>query len=176
MTREPMMDITVEDILAEDVLPALMSDEKWVVPFPQANSVDCILQLLLNTEIEGTTLSTYIVANVVNSNRQAQYYAAAAVYLGLCRKIGVLYYPTAEGMQIQKAFEPERSQKLAAYMLSHSVIGRWYTKVFLKHTMNERLALIQTGFKTDLSEVTMQRRSQCLLSWMAWIQNHLPSL
>lgn len=166
----------LDDILMQETLPPLNCEAKQAVPFPQANSLDCVLQTVLNTDKEGSILTSYIVTNVVNNKRQAAYYVNAAMYLGLCKRIGEVYYPTGLGLKIQRAKPAQRKMLLASIALSHPVISRWFTQIFLYTNSAERMKFISAGFKDPLSTVTKTRRSQCVLAWLAWIQNNLPRL
>ena len=136
----------IDDILEEEALPLIDSKMHSGVPFPQANSVECILRILVNTEEEGCTLLSYIVRNIVNSERQALYYVNATIYLGLCRRVGDFYYLTADGLKVRNASKSRQKNVLASIMLSHSVIGRWYSQVFLYDSVRERLSFLQSGY------------------------------
>ncbi len=164
----------IDDILEEEALPLIDSKKHSGVPFPQANSVECILQILLNTEEEGSTLCSYIVRNIVNSERQASYYVNAAIYLGLCKKVGDFYYLTGNGLRVRNSSGSRQRNVLASIMLSHPVIGRWYSQVFLYDSVKERLSFLQSGFEGSLSVTTIERRCMCVLTWMSWIQTNLP--
>jgi len=168
--------IDIDEILADDKLPAFEVENDNAVPFPQANSMTSILDAVLNTDDEGSTIQSYLAVNVVNSQRQALYYVNAAIYLGLCKKIGEVYYPTGLGLRLKKAERAKRNGLLAAMVLSHPVIGRWYSKVFMYDSFRDRLSFIETGFESQMARSTMERRSQCVLSWLAWVQKNLPEL
>lgn len=171
----------LSELLEEDLGAfAQTTQETSETPFPQANSLDRILDLVKTVRLTGVEQSVFIETGVVNNARQADYYANAAIYLALVKKVGERYYPTGMGVKLQNlTSRQEQCQMLAAIALAHPTIGMVYSSVFMFATEEERKKMIMTTVdmgRNVLAQATLKRRADGVYAWLVWIQKHLVQL
>lgn len=167
-------------LLDEDYAPLIKTtQETRLTPFPQANSLERVLQIVCAVTAFGVEQEAFIRLGIVNNARQADYYVNAAIYLGLVKKVGDRYFPTGVGARLKMATGTRQLEMLAAVTLSHPTVAEVYACIFIFDTVEERkqaiLSMVDMG-PNVLAEATLMRRADCVYAWLAWIQRHLPRL
>ena len=163
-------DFTRRDLL--DVLRDTPRDEEPAVAFPQANSLERVLnlcELLLAqpmTPLDVTAAYDFTL-------RQAGYYTAAARFLGLIRKDGPAFRLTAEGRRLLSLGYRRRQAALTSRMARSRVFRSLLSLGAHKPsavTVEEARELLRTERPPDVwSEKTLSRRASTAVSWVNWL-------
>jgi hypothetical protein len=143
------------------------------IPFPQANDLDKVADLVLLVEKDINTKPELADAFEFDE-RQADYYANAARYLGLIEKVGNEFQLTDSGREfLQIEALSSRTLFFVSQML-HSPTLRQVIQRLEQREMNvdrisneEIAAIIETN--TDLTGSTPARRASTVRSWLNWI-------
>lgn len=145
--------------------------------YPQANSLDTVLDVILFLSVVGKSVYDLVKAGVVNSSRQARYYYNAAAFLGFCYRRGDYFYPTELRDALSAAAEARRHSLFAAMVLENSRINSLYVGVFRYVDRESRIKWIEEQIAPHIvAHATLRRRASCLHAWFAWIQQNLQSL
>jgi hypothetical protein len=160
------------------------------VPYPQADSFDRIISLLVSMdESDGTLYKDDVAAQQVFHKRQADYYLNAAEYLGLVEerdRKSQLYGLTVLGTSVVSAGPALRSRLLIERLLADPVI-RPVFGLARQHPITPRSSevhqeaekvirtLMKSGQITNLdpTKSTPERRAKTLVAWCAWIVEHV---
>lgn len=145
------------------------------VPFPQANSLDKVIELCRSLDMHDMTLDE--IANRFSfTTRQASYYANAGVYLGLTKKVT---YPN-RGIELDTLGKlylscnaEESNAFLARVVLRHKPFKETFRLLAQSGSMpdKDRIAdLIDTY--TNCTGSTPKRRASTVAAWIEWIWNH----
>ena len=152
-----------------------------LIPFPQADSFERVINLceLLN---ENNILNRdYITDNYDFNARQTNYYTDAGRYLGLIDKKQedreVIYFLTEYGQKLFNLSIIDRQQKFIELILSHLVFNRALNLYFKKGESPNKDEIIEIMKKSNLfnvnSESTFKRRSSTISSWINWILDQI---
>lgn len=149
------------------------------VPFPQADNVDRLLELMEFLAIEPKTVAE-IASEYEFDQRQSDYYFNALKFLGLAQntedKEGT---PQRELTSLgEKIISQPYKQKiigLATQMTKISPIANVFIRS-LKENINPSLddaknELANSVYGHKLSEVTIARRAQTIVSWSKWLHS-----
>lgn len=161
----------------ETILNSVLIIDETKLPFPQANSMERIINLceLLN---ENEFISKEnITQNYDFNSRQTDYYLNAGKYLGLVSDYkkdeelgGVL---TENGNNIFNLSIKERQIEFIKAILSHKVYNEVLKRYFENGEMpskNEIVIIMKVSNLHNVkSDVTFFRRSSTILSWINWI-------
>ena len=146
------------------------------IPFPQANSVERILNMLIYLyENVGATSEQVTLENEFVS-RQTNYYMCAMQYLGLVLKDSKgMYRLTSKGIELAKSDIKTRHLGLAGQMIEHEVFRECF-KISLSHgEIPSQPVIVEVMKKSNLyninSETTYFRRSSTIYAWLYWILN-----
>jgi hypothetical protein len=176
-----------ESILSKAELEQLLSqplDEiRMDVPFPQADSINRIISLLTSIDLNGGEIHKEDVATQqVFVERQTDYYANAALYLGLVeiskrdKRIVVL---TSLGYKVVQNGVISQTKVMAARLLRDPIVRSVFLEMKLKsyafssdeiHQFAEKM-MIQNNIQ--LAKSTISRRAQTVCSWCRWLEEHL---
>ena len=152
------------------------------IPFPQADSFARIINLCELLNQHKFLTKEYITENYYFSekhfdDRQTNYYADAARYLGLVdkkkenNKVG--YFLTNTGNNLFKLSISDRQLFLAKLILSHSVFNKALKLYFEKLDSPNKSEIVDLMKQSNLYEVhsesTFERRASTVLSWTKWI-------
>jgi hypothetical protein len=169
-------DIELNDI-TEMLSQVKIGPEPEGIPFPQADVFPRVLDLLMQIHSINSPLSQEdITINYAFNIRQAQYYADAAIYLGLIQKRynrdqGVLYSMTEKGARIMKWTPKKRNLSLIKCILEKKYFNQalqLYIENF-ERPAREHIVEIMTNGNLNLSASTIERRSRTVLAWIDWI-------
>lgn len=143
------------------------------VPFPQANDLDKVVDLVMLIEGDIRTKSE-IADSFEFDERQADYYANAARYLGLVDRYGSEFQLTAQGREflgietLASRTHFLLSQMLRRPALRQAIQHLEYRKMNVERISDHEIAGIIEA-NTDLSGSTPGRRASTVRSWMNWI-------
>ena len=171
--------LSFAELLAEEEVPVKVVSSTSIkdIPYPQANSLDVVLQVIEALRPQGNSIYDLVGMGIVKSARQASYYYNAAEFLGFCFKRNDFYCPTERVERILSIEGSARKSLFAAMVLSCQFVGRLYCGVFGYNGREERLKWIESKMAHKItSKVTLRRRAECLLSWISWIQENLPKI
>lgn len=143
------------------------------IPFPQADSIERVLDLVHVLHNEGTPMSREKICelNLDFTPRQAKYYADAGAYLGLTRHDGMNVVLSKNGTKL--AASPLKVQTLGyiQLILQHYAFHKSLQLAMSKGGLipsNNELALI-IAEQHHLGESTLLRRAQTIRAWLKWI-------
>lgn len=146
------------------------------IPFPQADRFERVIDLLTQLCAKGSLHQEEITTNYAFDIRQAQYYTNAGRYLGLIDRkpapeSGVVYSLTALGMLIMRKEPRMRNLALVELILSRKV---FYEAVsYYLHNAklpdNSDVVCFMEKAELSISNATIERRAQSVISWMRWI-------
>ncbi len=146
------------------------------VPFPQANDLDKVADLISLIE-EGVSSKSEIAEYFELDERQGDYYANAARYLGMLEKRGDKFCLNDSGykfLQIDSA--PSRTHFFVSQMLQRPTFRAAIRLLeqrdmhVLSLTNNEIANVIEKN--TNLTGTTPGRRASTVRSWLSWIVQH----
>jgi len=153
------------------------------VPFPQADSINRIISLLISIDSnEGEIHKEDIATQQVFVERQTDYYTNAAQYLGLVefskRNKDVVVLTTL-GYKVVENGVVSQSKVMAARLLRDPIIRSVFLEMKSKgyeSTSNgirqfTEKAMIEN--RVELAESTISRRAQTICSWCKWLEEHL---
>jgi len=169
-------DIELDDVM--DILAqVIVTLEPVDIPFPQADVFPRVVDLLMYIYGVNPLLSKEdITTNYAFNIRQAGYYADAAIYLGLLQKQsnrgeGIFYSMTEKGSQIMEKTSRRRNLGLIKCILEKKIFNKTL-HIYLdqgkrpeRHLVNKILG----DLRLELSNETIERRSQTVFAWIDWI-------
>lgn len=163
-------ELNIEDIrriLAEVVI----HNEPEGIPFPQADSMPRVIDLLSKLYLSQELTKDEITTNYAFDARQTNYYTDSIRYLGLANKDGSIYTLTAEGEAIVLQAPQRRNQRLVEKILSQKVFNRAMRLYFENAELpsKENIAAIIHDVHPKLTGATLTRRAQTVRSWLSWI-------
>jgi len=147
------------------------------VPYPQANDLDKVIDIATNFHSAELTNKTAIAEFFNFDGRQGDYYANAAIYLGLLKR-GLPgsseFELTREGEFI--ANSPNRSQRnllLLKQMLRKPSFNE-IIRIFVDQnhdisSLNSELLAPVIQHHVSLNDTTAKRRASTVMSWLRWI-------
>lgn len=148
------------------------------VPFPQANDIDRIIDLVryFNKKLKNSQLiSDYFEID----ERQGDYYANAAIYLGLLKRKDNSneFELTTDGIQFSTKKRKERNLHILSLMLkrpifNYIIYNKFINQVNEKKSNNWIAEVIIKNTGKKLNETTADRRASTAKSWMNWIENN----
>ena len=163
--------ITTEDI--NRLLEFPISNEPKV-PFPQANDVSRILELIrFYYQCAGTLTKDQITYQQDFDPRQTDYYINAMVYLGFAEENNPLQL-TKLGLSMHNMNMHDCDLILARQILSHTAFRKTYqafaNRIFETDLSGGVVAIMKDCdlYKVS-SESTFKRRASTIISWIRWI-------
>lgn len=171
--------ISLKDLLADEQVydQEISGDSTTVIPYPQANSLDVVLQVIDTLRESGNSIYDLVSTRIVKSARQASYYYNAAAFLGFCFKRGNYFYPTELVSELRAAGEVNKASKFAAMVLANQHVSRLFIGVSRFPNNETKLTWLANQIGSCVrSSVTRRRRASSMLSWLAWVQKNLPRI
>lgn len=167
--------ITLDDIF--EVLERVQIVQEPAIPFPQADSMVRIVDLLGILMEHGELSAEYITLNYAFTDRQTAYYTTAAIYLGLVNKRRdgntVYYFLSDVGRRIMSLRHKQKYLALAEQILKHEVFYRVLRRYFDTASPVSKDEIIEIMNNCYLYNVhtqsTVQRRAQTVQKWIEWI-------
>ena len=166
--------ITAKDIL--DVLENTAIIPEPQIPFPQANTFERVINLceLLN---ERSLSKSEITEQYAFNERQTDYYANSARYLGLAEKIlhdgKTVYTLTDTGRKIMGMSYKNRQLLLCRLILSHKIFREVMTLYFNRGHIPDIKEVSEIMKQSELynieSDETFTRRASTIRKWAEWI-------
>ena len=145
------------------------------VPFPQANNLDIILDLI--NIFPDTGYLPEMVANYLNYEiREGQYYLRALSYIGITTQNNSISYLTEYGKKIQ--VEPSIRLKkifLISQIFQNETLAEMYRKSEDLTQSKDRIDFFTKYIEVHikLNEVTANRRASTINTWFNWIDSNL---
>lgn len=139
------------------------------IPFPQANSFYRVLDLV--NELNNQELSASDIADVYEFDiRQANYYLAAAQYLGLVIK-DKNYKLSELGKQIMKMNHKNKNLAIISIILSHKpfycALEQYLTNFEFDYS---EIAKVIYENRDEINSIgTAERRTSTVVAWVKWI-------
>jgi len=165
--------ITLDDIY--QVLQTVQVAPEPEIPFPQANSMVRIVDLLSILMEHGELSADYITQNYAFTERQTAYYTTAAIYLGLVRKRrdGAVYYTLSEeGRRVMGLRHRQKVLGIVEAILKHEVFNMALREYFATFSLTrDRIVDImkQCTIYHVNSQDTIERRAHSVLKWIEWV-------
>jgi len=170
--NEPVkLEINLQQLL-EEIYLELEPD----VPYPQANDLDKIVDIITNFKSAGLSNKPAIAEFFDFDERQGDYYANAGYYLGLLKRVpdSTEFELTREGEYIAKSENrSRRNLLLLTQMLKrpsfNEIIRLFESKDRDLTLLNVDILakIIQTH--TGLNDTTARRRASTVMSWLRWM-------
>lgn len=143
-------------------------------PFPQADDFDKIIQILnipSESQLSDNSFLVFYLSDI-NTERQANYYISACMYLGLVdsnRKF------TTKGQIIREMNLPEKKLECVNIILSHRTFLEVYTKqlFYKKELSNDEIAELIKKEYPNYTEGIYNRRASTVKGWVSWINDTL---
>lgn len=173
--------LSLSEILEEEDLQAVsegtgVAEDRGIL-YPQANSLDKVLEVILALRVSGMSVYDMVKTGIVNSSRQARYYYNAAAFLGFCYRRGDYFYPTETAEELSQCDDAHRRQFFAAMVLENPRMGALFSGAFRHKDKETRICWIEKQIAPSISaKATLRRRASCLHAWIAWIQQNLATI
>lgn len=154
--------------------PVPQVDDEDEILYPQANSLEKVLDVVKALRVSGMTVYGLVNAGIVNSSRQARYYYNAGAFLGFCYRRGDFFYPTDLAEELNRVSEDEKKETFAAMVLANERVGSIFTGVFRFADKEARVSWIEKQIAPNIvAKATLRRRASCLHAWVVWLQQNL---
>jgi predicted transcriptional regulator len=143
------------------------------IPFPQANRVERIIDLL-GTLVENNMTIEDITTQYAFDVRQAQYYSRAGMYLGLIesKEKGVVGL-TKLGIKVMSMRSKQKYLSIAECILKHKVFNevmKFYFERLSPPTIEDTYQIMLNNTINGVnSDSTRRRRAQGVNQWVNWI-------
>ena len=159
--------------LAQIFNTTIILPEPIGISFPQANSIERLIDLLRQFKSKGGSLDTNEITDLQGfSKRQANYYADAGCYLGLIGKPQPTIYQLSQvGQKMLAMGQRRRYLELVRLTLRYSVFYDAFQIYLNNGTLPDKntVANLIQGVDRSLSNYTCKRRASTVLSWLGWV-------
>jgi hypothetical protein len=146
------------------------------VPYPQANDLDKVIDIITNFHSAGLSNKTAIAEFFDFDERQGDYYANAGYYLGLLKRIphSIEFELTKDGENLAKSENRSRRNLLfLKQMLKrpsfNNIIRLFESKNRDLSSLNVDLLAPIIQKHVHLNGTTARRRASTVLSWLKWM-------
>jgi len=146
------------------------------IPYPQANDIDKVIDIITNFQSAGLANKTAIAEFFDFDERQGDYYANAGYYLGLLKRIphSTEFELTREGDFIAKSENrSRRNLLLLKQMLKRPSLNEI---IWLFEGKNRNLSSVSVDIiapivqkHVELNDTTARRRASTVMSWLRWV-------
>ena len=145
------------------------------IPFPQANNMELIYNLVKTMPEDGVVYSTIAKENKI-ADRQGAYYLNALLFLELSFKIKNRFFPTEMCLQFKKA--DINKKEFCDYLINHPKLNVLYTACHSIKDKKQKLDFIRSYIHSNfnLDEGTASRRASTILNWFVWIEKQKEEL
>lgn len=166
--------ISISEI--KDAIEAAELIDEPDVPFPQANSIQRMLDSLSIIQKEVKVTSKKLAKELGVEPRQGSYYGDACTYLRLTTKnkygSSISYGLSPEGEILLNLQYKERVLKLICLIAQHEVFNHFLKRYLDSHRCPTKEEIVDWLAHNTLKEnelSTVRRRSSTVLSWINWI-------
>lgn len=141
------------------------------VPFPQANNLELIYNILLNFPQDGLVYSTVASENKI-TDRQGSYYLNALLFLDLVKKIKNRFFLSEKAILLKKTLT---KHTFCSYLITTSGISELYNTYILINQKKEASQYLTSYIRNNygLEEATALRRASTITNWFVWIEKNL---
>jgi hypothetical protein len=168
-----------QQINLQNLIQSIEMESEPAVPYPQANDLDKVIDLVTNYP-NGLTNKTAIAEFFEFDERQGDYYANAAIYLGLLkrgRSRSSEFELTREGeyMASNSQNRSQRNLLLLKQMLKkpsfREIIIQWMIVNWNLSSLDTEMIAPIIQRHIVLNETTARRRASTVISWLKWIKD-----
>lgn len=163
--------VNLKQLLAESRI-----EPEPAVPYPQANDLDKIIDIVTNFHSAGLSNKPAIADFFEFDERQGDYYANAGYYLGLLKRVpfSVEFSLTREGEYIAKSENrSRRNLLLLKQMLKrpsfHEIISRFDSSGRDLSSLSVEVLAPIIQKHSGLNKTTARRRASAVVSWLRWM-------
>ena len=163
--------ITMKD-LVNIFNTTIILPEPLGIPFPQADSMARLIDLLWQFDTAGGQLGSNQITQLQDfDKRQTDYYTNAGRYLGLIDKPKLATYQLSEkGRAVLAMTHQNRCLELVRLILHHKVFHDAFGLYLKNNTLPDKKAIVTLIKNVDgISGDTLNRRTSTVLSWLGWI-------
>lgn len=165
---EPYNPIELSDIM--DIMSDVeFVDEDESIPFPQANTFNIVLDLLV--ELNSQDMTPDDITNFLEyDTRQTNYYIDAAKYLGFVIK-DKKYTLTEYGKKIMKMNHKDRTLEIVRSILSHKPFYLAMKQQIENYSFDtDEIAKSIDECRNEINKIsTARRRTSTVTAWIKWI-------
>lgn len=165
---EPYNPIELSDIM--DIMSDVeFVDEDESIPFPQANTFNIVLDLLV--ELNSQDMTPDDITNFLEYDpRQTNYYIDAAKYLGFVIK-DKKYTLTEYGKKIMKMNHKDRTLEIVRSILSHKPFYLAMKQQIENYSFDtDEIAKSIDECRNEINKIsTARRRTSTVTAWIKWI-------
>lgn len=142
------------------------------IPFPQANNLELIFNILYDIGEDG--ISKFDVAKkYMIKDRQGAYYLDTLLFLGFVEKVNTKYFLVENGIKIRLSPKDEMKSRFISELLNHNIIGELYNMTQNLDDNAKKLIISNYLFnKYNMAFSTAKRRAESIFSWFAWINKN----
>jgi hypothetical protein len=146
------------------------------VPYPQANDLDKVIDIVTNFHSAGLTNKPAIAEFFEFDERQGDYYLNAGYYLGLLKRVphSTEFELTREGEFIAKSENRSRRNLLLLKQMLKRPSFNDIIRLF--ESKNRELSLLSVDVlapiiqkHVELNDTTSRRRASTVMSWLRWM-------
>ncbi len=159
-------------------------EESLDIPFPQANSIETVLDVLLQiaaSDKPGTTISNSDLAKIYGfADRQGSYYGNTAAYFGFAKRSSVdskknsnkyCYSLTEKGRGYVMQTTRDRRLSFFRALMNRPVFYHGYKERLETGAIPSKNKIMQliTIYRPELCPSAVSRRADTISSWFRWI-------
>lgn len=145
-----------------------------IIPFPQADDFDKIIQIINFPNDEDLNNITMISSRLGDiSGRQVSYYISATMFLGFIESKNEKKVFTQQALRIRSLNSYMQIAEIISVMLLNPVFNKVFvnTILFGKQEIDD-ISIIIKQYYPNYSDTIYKRRSQTVISWVDWIIKH----
>ena len=168
-------EISLMDI--QDILSSVSVVKEPEIPFPQANSMERVINLI--ELLKEKSLSKSEITSIYSfDERQTNYYADAGRYLGFIEKVRgenneIVFKLSQKGLSLMRLPYKEKQLEIVSCILSHRVfcdiLNLWFRTGEIPNRDSVVRIMKQSNLYNVDSETTYLRRASTVIGWVNWI-------
>lgn len=158
------------------LLEEIHTEPEPSVPYPQANDLDKVIDIITNFRSAGLSNKSAIADFFDFDERQGDYYANAGYYLGLLKRIpdSSEFELTHEGEYIANSKNRSRRNFLLFKQMLKRPTFNEIIQLFETHhrdltSLNKSLLVPIIQKYIDLNDTTAKRRASTVMGWLRWM-------
>lgn len=166
----------IELIDIENILSNIKTIEETSIPFPQANSLERVINLCELLSINAQS-KTDITENYAFDKRQTNYYTDAGIYLGLIKKEiinkEIFFSLTPKGVKMMKQKFKTRQLLFVESILEHKIFKLVLENYLENGVIPSYSYIVEKMKECNLYNIgknsTYKRRASTIKRWIEWI-------
>ncbi len=168
VNESPIVELSISKIIRN---PKIIKENQ--IPFPQANDLDKVIDLI--SLLSSDRMNKYRISDFFEfEDRQGDYYANAAMYLGFVSKENTDYFLTPLGYRlVELKSQQERTSVIIDQIFQHNIFVRSFELLVKKGLDFSKLSDAEIGQviqeNTNLSGSTPLRRASTVRKWLEWV-------